>query len=160
MILIPILTTLLGLVASAPVEPTTTASAGAACPTTAQMVHLVFHGGPASYDLTIPADGLPHPTNNGLNINLIDAPDFNIEWCTFTTHQPVALVWQTTPSPTMPSWLISQYAVGPPQPIDSVRCSGTCLSTYSTCYDNGMYIGSCCNGYCAADKCRPWPTNF
>jgi len=28
----------------------------------AQIVHLVFHGGPASYNMTIPADGQVYPT--------------------------------------------------------------------------------------------------
>jgi len=65
------------------------------------------------------------------------------------------MVWQTTPSG-VSNWRISQYAVGPPQPIDSVTCSGTCLQTYGDCYVNGQYVGSCCNGYCAANKCRPW----
>lgn len=122
---LPILTTLIGLAVSLPTEPA--ADAAAAAP---QMVHLVFHAAAATYDLTIPADGQPHPTNNELNVNLIDAPDFNIEWCEFKTHQPVAMVWQAVPSG-VSNWRISEYAVGPPQPIDAVTCRGTCLGVYS-----------------------------
>jgi len=54
-----ILATLLGLAASLPTEPE--AAAAAAAP--AQEVHLVFHAAPVGYNLTIPADGLPHPTS-------------------------------------------------------------------------------------------------
>lgn len=32
-------------------------------PRSFQTVHLTFHGGPASYDLTIPADGTQYPTS-------------------------------------------------------------------------------------------------
>ncbi|KXX75739.1 hypothetical protein MMYC01_207121 [Madurella mycetomatis] len=66
------------------------------------------------------------PLDNGLNISLITAPDFNIDQCQFTTHQPVTFVWQTTKD----SPPVSEYAVGPPQPIDALICRGTCISTY------------------------------
>ncbi|GAB1312642.1 hypothetical protein MFIFM68171_02852 [Madurella fahalii] len=117
-----------------------------------QMVHLVFHAAAATYDLTIPSDGQSHPTNNGLNVNLITAPDFNIDQCQFSTHQPATFVWQTTKD----NPPVSEYAVGPPQPVDAVTCRGTCIPTYGTCFENNAYIGHCCNGYCAATKCRPW----
>ena len=52
-----ILATLLGLAASLPTEPEAQAAAAA------QEVHLVFHAAPAGYNLTIPADGQPHPTS-------------------------------------------------------------------------------------------------
>ncbi|KAI0133886.1 hypothetical protein BJ170DRAFT_678812 [Xylariales sp. AK1849] len=40
-----------------------------------QAVHLTFHGGPASYELTIPADGQVYPTSNSIAVDIIDAPD-------------------------------------------------------------------------------------
>ncbi|KAK4446808.1 hypothetical protein QBC34DRAFT_410875 [Podospora aff. communis PSN243] len=125
----------------------------------AQQVHLIFHAAPVQYEMTVPADGKFHATpNNGLNVNLIDAPDFNIEQCEFHTVKgsPATYVWQTTASPTVGTWRISQYAVGPPQIITGVTCKGTCLGVYSTCYENGQFLGGCCNGYCAANKCRPY----
>ncbi|KAK0705530.1 hypothetical protein B0H67DRAFT_499303 [Lasiosphaeris hirsuta] len=146
-----LLTTVLGLAFSLPTEP---AAAPAPAPAAPQQVHLVFHAAPVQYDLTIPADGKFHTTKNGLNVNLIDAPDFNIDQCEFKTAGPATYVWQTTPS--VYDWQISQYAVGPPQPIQGVTCHGRCLGVYSTCYENGTYLGSCCNGYCAANKCRPY----
>jgi len=98
-------------------------------PKPAQQVHLVFHAAPVQYELTIPADGKCHPINNGLNVNLIDAPDFDIERCEFQTKGPATFVWQTTAGPN--GWRVSQYAVGPPQVILGVTCWGTCLGVYS-----------------------------
>jgi len=121
-----------------------------------QGAHLIFHAAPVQYEMTVPADGHFHPTpNNGLNVNLIDAPDFNIDQCEFHTKGPATFVWQTVPSG-VGDWRISQYAVGPPQIITGVTCRGTCLGVYSTCYESGMFLGTCCNGYCAANKCRPY----
>ncbi|KAK0619444.1 hypothetical protein B0T14DRAFT_430632 [Immersiella caudata] len=125
----------------------------------AQQVHLIFRAAPVQYEMAIPADGKLYPTpKNGLNVNLIDAPDFNIDQCEFHTvkESPVTYVWQTTNSLSVASWRISQYAVGPPQIITGVTCRGTCLGVYSTCFENGQFLGECCNGYCAANKCRPY----
>ena len=104
--------------------------------------------------MTIPTDGRLHPTlKNGLNVNLMDAPDFNIDQCEFHTKGPATYVYQKIPSG-VADWRIGQYAVGSPQVITGVTCRGTCLSVYSTCVENGMVLGACCNGYCAANKCR------
>ncbi|KAJ9134348.1 hypothetical protein NKR23_g10242 [Pleurostoma richardsiae] len=118
-----------------------------------QQVHLIFHGGPASYELTIPADGQSHPTYNDLSVNIIDTPDFNAySQCKFETPDLVTLV-QNLGDGNPP---VQQLIVGPPQPILSVSCSGTCIPTYGDCYKDGQYVGACCAGYCAANKCRPW----
>ncbi|KAF6832743.1 hypothetical protein CPLU01_05977 [Colletotrichum plurivorum] len=121
-----------------------------------QTVHLTFRGGPASYELTIPADGQFHATNNGLSVNIIDAPDYNaISQCTFYTNSEKALVSGITPQG------VQQVIVGPPQPVTGVSCYGMCVPTYSNCYgSDGQYVGPCCNGYCAANKCRPWVSPY
>jgi hypothetical protein len=35
-----------------------------------------------------------------------------------------------------------------------------CVPTYSDCYRSGQYVGPCCGGFCAANKCRPWVSPF
>jgi hypothetical protein len=119
----------------------------------AQTVHLTFHAGPVSYSLAIPADGSFNPTNqNSLNVNLIDTPDFNaIEQCTFQTSGPKTLVNTFNPETGVQS-----IAVGPPQVITGVSCNGYCIPVYGDCYANGQFLGPCCNGICAANKCRPY----
>ncbi|KAI5918703.1 hypothetical protein F4810DRAFT_558420 [Camillea tinctor] len=119
-----------------------------------QVAHLTFHGGPASYTLDVPADGSVVPTNNDISVNIIDTPDYNaISQCTFNTAGEKALVSGISPEG------VQQIIVGPPQPIISVSCQGSCVPTYGQCYGtDGQYIGPCCNGFCAASRCRPWNT--
>lgn len=118
-----------------------------------QTVHLIFHAGPASYEMAFPADGLAHPTNSDLSVNIIDAPDFYAQQCTFNTAQEKTLVFGLSHD----AQPFGQVIVGPPQPIISVSCVGTCVYTYGDCYNSqGQYVGPCCNGFCAANKCRPW----
>ena len=117
-----------------------------------QTVHLTFHGGPASYSMAFPADGVVRQTNNGIAVNIIDAPDYNaLAQCTFYTAGEKALVGgvDTTTG-------AGQVIIGPPQPVTAVSCQGFCVPTYSDCYRNGQYVGPCCNGFCAGNKCRPW----
>ncbi|KAF7885135.1 hypothetical protein EAF00_010953 [Botryotinia globosa] len=112
-------------------------------------VDITFIGGPASYSLTIPADGQFHATNNPLSISLIRSSNFDVyNLCTFYHDNAVALVNN--------GGIIS---VGPPTPITGVSCQVTderCIPNYSDCYRNGQFLGSCCDGFCAANKCRPF----
>jgi hypothetical protein len=101
--------------------------------------HLIFHGGPASYELFVPTDGtvvqtstlalpviirspnlydlLTHHIDNDISVSIIDTPDYNaISLCTFYTSGPKALVGSVTPEG------LKQITVGPPQPILSVSC--------------------------------------
>ena len=49
-------------------------------------ITITFHGGPATYNLNMIADGNNYPTNNGLNINLITSSDLDIyHECNFYT---------------------------------------------------------------------------
>ncbi|KAI0835053.1 hypothetical protein F5Y06DRAFT_277267 [Hypoxylon sp. FL0890] len=117
-----------------------------------QVAHLTFHGGPASYQLAVPADGTVVNTNNGISVDTIDAPDYNaINQCTFNTASQKTLVSSINTQTGLQSII-----VGPPQPIISVSCQGSCIPTYGECYTNGQYTGPCCNGFCAATRCRPW----
>ncbi|OTA52721.1 hypothetical protein K449DRAFT_427053 [Hypoxylon sp. EC38] len=117
-----------------------------------QIAHLTFHGGPASYQLAVPADGTVVNTNNGISVDTIDAPDYNaINQCTFNTAGQKTLVSSINTQTGLQSII-----VGPPQPIISVSCQGSCIPTYGECYTNGQYNGPCCNGFCAATRCRPW----
>ncbi|KAI1473142.1 uncharacterized protein F4812DRAFT_40756 [Daldinia caldariorum] len=117
-----------------------------------QVAHLTFHGGPASYELAVPADGSVVNTNNDISVSIIDAPDYNaIYQCTFNTAGEKTLVGSIDTHTGLQSII-----VGPPQPIISVSCQGSCIPTWGTCFSNGQYTGSCCNGFCAATRCRPW----
>ncbi|KAK3355418.1 hypothetical protein B0H65DRAFT_414648 [Neurospora tetraspora] len=118
-----------------------------------QIAHFYFQAAATGYNLTVPADGNWYPTNNGLNVNIITALDFTVTQCEFATHQQVAFAYQLSGADPYPK---EQFAVGPPQPIDRVRCHGYCLQIYQDCYKNGQFVGSCCNGFCAANKCRPY----
>ncbi|KAI1100366.1 hypothetical protein F4804DRAFT_319190 [Jackrogersella minutella] len=117
-----------------------------------QVAHLTFHGGPASYDLAVPADGTVVNTNSDISISIIDAPDYNaINQCTFNTASEKSLAGSINTQTGLQSII-----VGPPQPIISVSCQGSCIPTYGECFTNGQYTGPCCNGFCAATRCRPW----
>ncbi|KAK0712630.1 hypothetical protein B0T26DRAFT_741665 [Lasiosphaeria miniovina] len=121
-----------------------------------QTVHLTFHGGPAEYSMAFPADGNLYPTNNNIAVNIIDAPDYNAFYqCTFYTPGDKTLASSISPTG------VGEIFVGPPQPVTGVRCLGFCVATYSDCYNSqGQYVGPCCNGFCAANKCRPWVSPF
>ncbi|KAG8168934.1 hypothetical protein KVR01_001683 [Diaporthe batatas] len=102
-----------------------------------QPVDLNFQAGPVTYDLKFVADGQEHFTNNDLNVNLITAPDFDAyHLCTFkTAGGEVTLAPSLTKRPG-DFWPVNQIAVGPPQKIISVTCSGTCVTVYGECYNS------------------------
>ncbi|KAA8573484.1 hypothetical protein EYC84_005069 [Monilinia fructicola] len=82
----------------------------AAAPTDFFDVDITFIGGPASYNLTVPADGQTHPTNNALSVSLIRSSNFDVyHLCTFYHDNPATLVNN--------GGIIS---VGPPTPITGV----------------------------------------
>jgi hypothetical protein len=66
-----------------------------------------------------------------MNVNLITAPDFDaFNLCKFKTgSDQVTLAPSLAKRPGDP-WPINQIAVGPPQKIISVTCSGKCLGIY------------------------------
>ncbi|GAB1318126.1 hypothetical protein MFIFM68171_08336 [Madurella fahalii] len=118
-----------------------------------QTVHLKFRAGPAEYDMAFPADGAERLTNSNLAVNIIEAPDYNAySQCDFRTVDGAEVTFASSISPDG----IGLVLVGPPQPIVAVSCQGMCVPNYSNCYENGQLVGPCCNGYCAANKCRPW----
>ncbi|UNI22338.1 hypothetical protein JDV02_008234 [Purpureocillium takamizusanense] len=121
-----------------------------------QTAHLKFRASSSSetYDLVVKANG--HPVDTGhadLAVRLVDAPDYlAYSLCRFATPRPVKL------STTIADDNVTQQVVlDPPQPVLSVSCEGMCVGTYGACYDtNGQFVGPCCNGFCAATRCRPW----
>ncbi|KAL2266827.1 hypothetical protein VTJ83DRAFT_6179 [Remersonia thermophila] len=116
-----------------------------------QTVHLTFHAGPVSYNLTLPADGHYRQTNNDLSVNIIEAPDYNAFYqCQFETLNEATLASGISPTGS------NLIFVGPPTPIKKVRCQGMCVPTWGECYRSGQYVGPCCTGFCAANRCRPW----
>ncbi|RYP55130.1 hypothetical protein DL768_000249 [Monosporascus sp. mg162] len=98
-----------------------------------QTVHLTFHGGPASYELAVPTDGTVIPTNSDIAVSIIDTPGYNaISQCTFNTAGVATLQHYVTEDG------LQQIIVGPPQPIISVSCEGSCVPTYGECYVNAV----------------------
>lgn len=90
-------------------------------------------------------------TDNDLSISIIEAPDYDAySQCRFHTAGDAAL------ASSISSTGVNQILVGPPQPVTGVSCWGMCVPTYGDCFVNGQYVGPCCSGYCAANKCRPW----
>ncbi|KAH9210534.1 hypothetical protein DL95DRAFT_393439 [Leptodontidium sp. 2 PMI_412] len=125
---------------------------------------LTFHGGPASYSLSFPADGNTYNTNNGLTINRISNTDFNIFYgCNFYFADDGGKPVTTTPSADG-----KELQVGTPRVVTGVSCqptpggANTCLPVYASCEwcggangQGGCHLLNCCSGYCAATKCRP-----
>ncbi|KAL2262983.1 hypothetical protein VTK26DRAFT_8712 [Humicola hyalothermophila] len=149
-----ILASVLGLVASTSAMPLE------ARDDDVQTVNLIFHGGPAQYEMSIPADGNAYETNNTLTVSVISAPDYNAyQQCAFDFATPEGQEAPTLASSISPEG-VNQILVGPPQPVRSVRCEGMCVPTYGDCFRDGMWVGPCCAGYCAANKCRPWVPDY
>ncbi|KAH6663514.1 hypothetical protein B0J14DRAFT_609176 [Halenospora varia] len=122
---------------------------------------LGFHGGPAYYFLSFPADGNTYYTNSDMSVNLVDGNGVDaLRYCNFQTTGAKALAGMQAGVNS------TTFAVGPPQPIISVNCRptafpGTCLPLYGQCEwcggsTGGCFTSSCCNGYCAATRCRPF----
>lgn len=143
-----------------------------------QTVRLTLRGGPASYDIEFPADGKTYMTSeisdrtptiplrpsrvsnitnthvspdNSISVNIVESPAYDaMALCAFSTPGEKALVRGTSPEG------VAQVIVGPPQPVTAISCYGTCIPTYGDCFVQGQYVGACCNGFCAGNKCRPW----
>ncbi|EQL02997.1 hypothetical protein G6O67_005214 [Ophiocordyceps sinensis] len=121
-----------------------------------QTAHLKFRASssPDTYDLTIQADGNVVKTDRDkLAIGLVDAPDYYAaSLCKFETPGKVKIS-----SKVAGDRYTQQVVLDPPQPILSVKCQGMCVQTYGACYDvHGQPVGPCCNGFCMANRCRPW----
>ncbi|TGO22199.1 hypothetical protein BPAE_0178g00170 [Botrytis paeoniae] len=87
----------------------------AAAPASYFDVDITLIGGPASYSLTVPADGQFHATNNPLSISLIRSSNFDVfNLCTFYHDSAVALVNN--------GGIVS---VGPPTPITGAIATET-----------------------------------
>ncbi|KAL0955339.1 hypothetical protein HGRIS_004222 [Hohenbuehelia grisea] len=117
--------------------------------TTEQSVQLIFHGGPVQYSWGLLANGTLQSTGNDLIVDTIDAPNYNaLQNCQFITDNDKTLVGAFS------STGVPQITVGPPQPIRAVSCQGVCIPTFGDCFRDGQSLGTCCAGFCAANKCR------
>jgi hypothetical protein len=88
-----------------------------------------------------------------MSVAVIEAPDYNAySQCVFRSAGDAQVSFTSSISPDGTNLVL----VGPPQAIVSVKCEGMCVPNHSDCYANGQPVGPCCNGYCAANKCRPW----
>ncbi|ESZ92777.1 hypothetical protein SBOR_6834 [Sclerotinia borealis F-4128] len=100
-----------------------TISGVTAIPTDFFNVDITFIGGPASYNLTIPADGQTHAINNPLTISLIRSSNFDVfHLCTFYHDNVAALVNNG-----------GVVSMGPPTPVTGVSCQVTdqrCIPNY------------------------------
>jgi hypothetical protein len=106
---------------------------------------------PLGSSLPLYTSALTRSADNDLSINLIEAPDYNAFYqCQFHTLNNATLASSISPSG------VNQILVGPPTPITGVSCQGMCIYTYGECFRNGQYLGPCCSGFCAANRCRPW----
>ncbi|KAJ4396373.1 hypothetical protein N0V93_000592 [Gnomoniopsis smithogilvyi] len=121
-------------------------------------VHLSFVQGSQSYNLMIPADGREYYTDYTMDISLIRSDNYDpFQYCHFKTQGGDVALVSGLAQRTRDFWPINEVAVGPPTPIVSVKCSGFCLAIAEDCTDSqGESTGPCCNGFCAANKCRPY----
>lgn len=140
----------------------------------AQTAHFTFNNADSSkhYNLTVVADGtvvkprtpscilIPHSgsaniVDNRLAVHHIDAPDYCLRTlCKLSTAQPTELK-----DAIAADGVTQQVVLNPPTQVLSISCKGDCVPTYGECYKDGQYVGPCCNGFCAANRCRPWNTD-
>ncbi|KAF5964607.1 hypothetical protein FCOIX_13346 [Fusarium coicis] len=92
-----------------------------------QLVHLIFHGGLASYAMAFHADGGTRKTGS---VDVIDNSDYNaLEQCFFAIKGQAKLTPKVSPKDS------SQHIlVNPSRVITAVNCTGSCVPTY------GKYI--------------------
>lgn len=128
-----------------------------------QTAHLTFRDTDkaAAYSLTVLADGTQVGTDRdhlGTKIALVDAPDYNAAvLCDFSFATPPGAPTPKTAFTIGDDGHTGQVSIDPPTGIMSVRCEGHCVPNLGTCNGaDGQPPKLCCNGYCAADHCRPW----
>lgn len=134
-----------------------------ACPAFAedvQTAHLTFRGvdKEALYEEAVLADGTKHETGSTRHIALIDAPDYQASmFCDFDFILPPGGETPKTEFTIGDDGHTGQVKITPPTPISSLSCKGYCVQSLGICNGVGT-VGPqvCCNGYCAANHCRPW----
>lgn len=138
-------------------------AAAADSATPPQTAHLTFRGpdGNPLYSMSVLADGAVRATSDdgASAVSAIDAPDYNAAvLCDLDFALPPG-----APGPPEHEFAVGadghtgQVRITPPTPIRAVRCLGECVETLGTCNGaSGQPPRLCCNGYCAANLCRPW----
>ncbi|ATY62181.1 hypothetical protein A9K55_008943 [Cordyceps militaris] len=137
---------------------TLAASALTAAPSPPQTAHLTFldRSAAALYQLAVVADNRTYATPPSLPVARIAAPDYNAAaLCDLVFAQPAA-----APEHVFvigEDGRTGQVRIEPPTPVAGIRCAGVCVANYGTCNGaDGRGPRLCCNGYCAANLCRPW----
>ncbi|KAJ3493641.1 hypothetical protein NLG97_g4609 [Lecanicillium saksenae] len=111
------------------------------------------------YNLSVVADGSAHDTGNAhTSISLVDAPDYNAATlCDFDFELADGAAPPKHEFTIGEDGHTGQVKISPPTPVKGIKCQGSCVSNYGTCNGaDGQGPKLCCNGFCAADKCRPW----
>lgn len=127
---------------------------------TPQTAHFTFHSTSSStYDLDVLTDGSPQLTKKDCKVVSVDINDYNANTqCVFKDTSDKEIEGELRIDNETGDQSLSFGEEG--KVVKSVSCEGMCLGIYADCYDPsaGMNLGPCCNGFCAANKCRPWST--
>lgn len=125
-----------------------------------QTAHFTFHTTSSStYDLDVLTDGSAQITNKNAKVVSVDINDYNAQsQCIFKDASDAEIEGELKIDTETGDQSLSFGEGG--KVVKSVSCEGLCIGIYSDCYDPsaGMNLGPCCNGFCAANKCRPWST--
>lgn len=126
-----------------------------------QTAHLLFRGADAQalYSMSVVADGTAHATSDtDTAVALVDAPDYNAAvLCDLDFALPAGATPPAHEFTIGDDGRTGQVKITPPTPVRAIRCQGTCVGTQGTCNGaDGQGPKLCCNGYCAANLCRPW----
>ncbi|OAA74879.1 hypothetical protein LEL_06867 [Akanthomyces lecanii RCEF 1005] len=126
-----------------------------------QTAHLLFRGPDAKplYSMSVLADGAVRATSDTDSaVSLIDAPDYNAAvLCDLDFALPPGARQPEHEFTVGADGHTGQVQITPPTPVRGIRCQGSCVETLGTCNGaSGQAPKLCCNGYCAANLCRPW----
>lgn len=122
--------------------------------------NLTFYqsSGQLAYHLSVYADGGANPTHDwNTKVGYLDAPDYLASsFCHYEYNLPAGAPEPKTRDTIAPDGRTGRVVFDPPTGIRDVRCKGFCVGQQGVCNGNGVIPKVCCNGYCAADLCRPW----
>ncbi|KAG9254076.1 uncharacterized protein F5Z01DRAFT_116385 [Emericellopsis atlantica] len=122
-----------------------------------QIAHFIFHRASSSDSiaLNVTTDGMPAVLQGDSKIKSIDINDYDAnQQCIFKAPDDTVI----EPKLDIDTETGEQRLVfAEPREVGSVSCRGMCIPVYGECYDStGMPVGLCCNGVCAATRCRAW----
>lgn len=125
-----------------------------------QTANFTFHTvAGTTYDLEVLADGTRQLTNHDAKVVSVDINDYNAgSQCVFRDASGAEVRGELKVDTNTGNQSLLFGETGEGEVVGSVSCEGTCVGIYGFCFDpsTGMSLGACCNGVCAADRCRPW----